>query len=83
MADRRFVVKENIPVGGVLAYVRGEVIDADVVAANGWDDYVVADGSKEAREIKAEITGRPVSDFDTKPAASGTRPAASTSTKEG
>lgn len=84
MADRRFVVKDNIPVGGVWAYTRGQVItDADAIDRNGWQDYVVGDGTKEAAAIKAEITGRPVSDFDTKPATSGTRPAASTSTKEG
>jgi hypothetical protein len=83
VADRRFVVSENIPVGGVWAYTRGQSIDADAVAANGWEDYVVSAGSKEAREIHAEITGRPAEDFDTKPAPSSSRTAAPTSTKEG
>ncbi len=70
MADRRFVVKENIPVAGVWAYTRGQVItDADAIERNGWHDYVVGEDTKEAREIKADITGRPAADFETKPAA--------------
>ncbi|HEX2550889.1 MAG TPA: hypothetical protein VHK64_04785 [Nocardioidaceae bacterium] len=70
MADRRFVVKENIPVAGVWAYTRGQVItDADAIERNGWQDYVVGEDTKEAREIKADITGRDVSDFDTKTSA--------------
>jgi hypothetical protein len=58
------VAKENIPWGGVLAYTRGQFVDADAVKANGWEDLVVAENSKEAREIKAEVSGRDVSDFE-------------------
>jgi hypothetical protein len=66
MSDRRFVVKENIPVGGVWAYTRGQIVtDADAVKANGWDDFVVSADTKEGREIQAEITGRPVGEFET------------------
>jgi hypothetical protein len=87
MTDRRFVVKENIPVGGVLAFTRGQVItDTDVVERNGWQDFVVNDGTKEAREIKAEVSGRDVSDFETSSGTTTTtsRTAAkSTTTQEG
>ena len=60
-----FVAKTDIPWGEALAYPRGQSVTADAVKANGWDAYVVADGTKEAAEIKAEITGRPVGDFTT------------------
>lgn len=76
----RFVVKENIPVGGVWAATRGQTLDSDHVEANGWQDYVVGENSKEARDIKAEITGRDAADFDTK--ASGSRAAAQTSSEQ-
>jgi hypothetical protein len=56
----RQVVKENIPVGGVWAYTRGQTVESDVVQANGWQDYVVGENTKEARAIHAEITGQPV-----------------------
>jgi hypothetical protein len=58
----RFVAKENIPAGGVLAYTRGQYVEADAVKANGWEDLVVADGTKEARRIHAEILGEPFED---------------------
>lgn len=86
MTDRRFVVKENIPVGGVLAFTRGQVItDADVVERNGWQDFVVGDGTKEAREIKAEMSGQPVGDFETSSGTTSTGRAAAkpTTTQEG
>jgi hypothetical protein len=79
----RYVAKEDIPVtpGGVLAYTRGQTVEADAVEAHPeWKDFVVTQGSKEARQIQADITGRPVEDFDTK--TTGSRPAATTSTKE-
>lgn len=60
----RFVAREDIPWGGVLAYTRGQTIEADAVKDNGWEDRVVGENTKEAREIKAEITGRPISDFE-------------------
>jgi hypothetical protein len=53
-----FIAKDNIPVGGVLAYTRGQVVTADAVKANGWQDLVVGVGTKEARAIHAEITGQ-------------------------
>lgn len=76
----RSVVKENIPVAGVLAATRGQTVENDWVEANGWQDYVVGENSKEARDIKAEISGRDASDFDTKSTPS--RAAASTSTEQ-
>lgn len=72
----RYVARENIPWGGVLAYTRGQSVEADAVKANGWEDLVAAENSKEAREIKAELTGRPVSEFETTSASRST-------TKEG
>jgi hypothetical protein len=58
----RYVAKENIPAGGVLAYTRGQYVEADAVKANGWEDLVVVDGTKEARRIHAEILGEPLED---------------------
>jgi hypothetical protein len=79
----RFVAKENIPIGGVLAANRGSTVEGDWVEANGLQDYVVGENTKEAREIKAEITGRPVSDFETSSGTTtGTRRSAPDSTKE-
>lgn len=59
-----FIAKENIPWGGVLAYARGQRVEADVVDANGWQDLVAGENTKEGREIKADVSGRPVSDFE-------------------
>lgn len=73
----RFVAKENIPIGGVLAANRGSTVEGDWVEANGLQEYVVGENTKEAREIKAEITGRPVEDFQT--TRSGSTTAARTS----
>lgn len=70
-----FIARENIPFGGVLAYTRGQRVEADAVKANGWDDLVVGENTKEARAIHADITGRPVDE----PAPTG-RPAAPTTT---
>lgn len=64
-----YLAREDIPVGGVLAYTRGQRVEADAVKANGWQDLVVGEDTKEAREIKADITGRDPGDFDTKTAA--------------
>jgi hypothetical protein len=47
---------------------RPDASSADAVEDNGWQDYVVGENTKEAREIKAEITGRDISDFETKTA---------------
>jgi hypothetical protein len=78
-----FIAKDNIPWGGVLAYTRGQRVEADAVKANGWEDLVVGEDTKEARGIKAEISGRPVEDFETKTTSTSSRTAAPTSTKEG
>jgi hypothetical protein len=59
-----FIAKANIPWGGVLAFSRGQRVEADAVKANGWEDLVVGENTKEAREIKAEVSGRPVADFE-------------------
>jgi hypothetical protein len=50
----------------VTAYTRGQRVDADAVKAHGWEDLVVAEGSKDARQIHAEITGQPLDEADTK-----------------
>lgn len=60
-----FVARENIPVGGVLAYTRGQRVTAQAAKDNGWEDLVVGENTKEARQIAAEITGQPAED-DTK-----------------
>lgn len=79
-----YVAKSDIPWGGVTAYTRGQRVEADAVKANGWEDLVVGENTKEAREIAAEVTGRPVEDFETKPATTtSSRAAATTTSKEG
>lgn len=66
MAERRFVVVNDIPHGGVLAHTRGQIItDEEAIERNGWQDYVAPAGSKAAAEVQAAITGRPVADFQT------------------
>jgi hypothetical protein len=44
-----YIARENIAVGEALAYTRGQRVEADAVKANGWEDQVVGEGSKEAR----------------------------------
>ena len=74
-----YIAKQNIPVGEALAYSRGQRVEADAVETNGWGDLVVGENTKEAREIRAEVTGRPVEDFETKATApAGARAAAKT-----
>lgn len=82
MAERHFVVVEDIPFGGVLAYTRGQTVTAEAVEANGWQSYVAAAGTKSAAEVQADITGRPVSDFETSTPAAR-RASAPTSNQEG
>ncbi len=65
MAERQFVVVQDIAHGGVLAYTRGQTITEQAVKDNGWDDHVAAAGTKAAAEVQAEITGRDVSEFQT------------------
>lgn len=78
----RYIARENIPFGGVLAYTKGQRVEADAVKANGWEDLVVGDGTKEARQILAEITGEPLADGDTD-RTTNRRAAATTESKEG
>ena len=61
-----FVAKENIALGEALAYTRGQRVEADAVKANGWEDLVVGENTKEARAITVEITGRPAEETATK-----------------
>jgi Tfp pilus assembly major pilin PilA len=77
-----YIAKEHIAVGEALAYSRGQRVEADAVKANGWEGLVVGEDTKEAREIKAEITGREPGDFDTKTTAPAAR-AAAAKTQEG
>jgi hypothetical protein len=65
VAERQFVVTEDIPFGGVLAYTRGQTITEQAVNDNGWQDHVAAVGTKAAAEVQAEITGRDVAEFQT------------------
>jgi Tfp pilus assembly major pilin PilA len=78
-----FIAKDNIPVGGVLAYTRGQRVSADAVKANGWEDLVVGENTKEAKAIHADITGQPVDEPDTKTSAPATRAAATSSEQKG
>lgn len=78
MADRTFLVHTDIPYGGVLAYTRGQTITEQAVTDNGWQDFVVATGTKSAAEVQAEITGRDPADFQT----TGSRSASSASSTE-
>jgi hypothetical protein len=57
-----YIARENIAVGEALAYTRGQRVEADAVKANGWEDLVVGEGTKEARAIHADITGQPAED---------------------
>jgi Tfp pilus assembly major pilin PilA len=63
-----YIARENIAVGEALAYTRGQRVEADAVKANGWEDQVVGEGSKEALAIQADINGQPV-EADTKTSA--------------
>lgn len=65
MAERQFVVVQDIPFGGVLAYTRGQTITEQAVNDNGWQDYVAAVGTKAAAEVQADITGRDATEFQT------------------
>lgn len=65
MAGSAYVATQNIAVGEALAYSRGQRVEADAVKANGWEDLVVGEGTKEAAAIHADITGQPVEDTKT------------------
>jgi hypothetical protein len=73
----RMIAKSDIPFGGVLAYTRGQYVEADAVKANGWEDLVVGENTKEARQIHAEITGDPIEEPEP------SRPAAKTTEMKG
>jgi hypothetical protein len=73
-----YIARQNIAVGEALAYTRGQRVEADAVKDNGWEDLVAGDGTKEAREILAEVTGREITDFDSKTSQAATRAAAKT-----
>lgn len=77
MAERHFVALEDIRVGEVLAYSRGQTVTEQAVTENEWQDSVAAIGTKAAAEVQAEISGRDVSDFQTK--SGGTSASRSTS----
>lgn len=79
----RYVAREDIPWGGVLAYTRGQTVEADAVEANGWQDRVVGENTKEARQIKADLTGRPAEDFETISTATSSRRTAANTPQEG
>lgn len=82
MADRTFVVHTDIPYGGVLAYTRGQTITEQAVTDNGWQDFVVATGTKSAAEVQAEITGRDPSEFQTTTARKSTSSDSATTAAE-
>jgi hypothetical protein len=63
-----YIARQNIAVGEALAYTRGQRVEADAVKANGWEDLVVGENTKEAAAIHAEFTGTPV-EADIKPSA--------------
>lgn len=79
----RSVVKIDIPWGGVLAYTRGQMIDNEVVEANGWQDYVAGEGTKEGREVRADVSGLDVSAFETSKSSTSSRSAKTTTEQEG
>lgn len=83
MAERHFVVTENIPVGGVLAYSRGQIITEQAVNDNGWQDSVAAVGTKAAAEVQAEITGRDPAEFQSTTRSAQRADSAPTKTQEG
>lgn len=83
MAERHFVVLEDIPLGGVLAYTRGQTITEQAVADNGWQDSVAALGTKAAAEVQAELTGRDAAEFTTSRAKSTSSDSAAGTTEKG
>lgn len=78
-----FIAKDNIPWSGVLAFSRGQRVEADAVKEHGWEDLVVGEDTKEAREIKADVSGRPISDFETTITTTSRAAAKSSTNQEG
>jgi hypothetical protein len=63
VSDDYKLVKHDIRTpGGALAYTRGQLIHADAVKDNGWDENVIGRDTQEARTILADITGDVVDD---------------------
>jgi hypothetical protein len=83
VAERHFVALEDIPLGGVLAYSRGQTLTEQAVTDNGWQDYVAAAGTKAAAEVQAEITGRDAAEFQTTASRGSAGTATSTKQQEG
>lgn len=78
------IAKSNIALGEALAYSRGQrVEDAWLEQHPEHRDSVVGENTKEAREIKAELTGRPVGDFETSSGTTTAGRSAKTSSQEG
>ncbi len=82
MAERHFIAVEDIPLGGVLAYTRGQTVTAEAVEANGWHDSVAAVGTKAAAEVQAAITGRDPAEFTTTTSAKSSSRSDSATTTE-
>lgn len=55
------VATSDIPFGdpgrGVYAFRKGDRVPADLVEANGWQEYVAGPESKSAKQAVAEATG--------------------------
>lgn len=78
----RYIARDNIPFGGVLAYTKGQRVEADALEAHPeWRDLVVGEGAKEARQIMADVTGETLADSDTP--TTNRRAAATTEKQEG
>jgi len=82
VAERRLIAKEDILLGGVLAYSRGQAVPEQVVADNDLQGSVAGDGTKEVAQIWADITGQPAESFGATTTTTG-RAAAKSTTQEG
>jgi hypothetical protein len=82
VAERHFVVVEDIPFGGVLAYTRGQTITEQAVSDHSWQDYVAAQGTKAAAEVQAEVSGRDVAEFTTTRSAKSSSSDSATATEQ-
>lgn len=79
----RYIARDDIPFGNVLAYTKGQRVEADAVEAHPeWRDLVVGENTKEARQTLADVTGQPLADNDTT-TTSSRRAAATTEKQEG
>lgn len=80
-----YIAKSDIPWGGVLAFTRGQIVPAEAVETHGLQDYVVGENTKEGRQLKADVSGQPLSTFEASSGTTSTSRAAgkSTTTQEG